>query len=49
MLQLVDVGVKSCRGQESFLMQTTKPALSCAQLDMHCVPVVLSQGKVAGE
>jgi hypothetical protein len=50
MLQLDDVGVKSCKGQESFLLlQTSKPALRRAQLDMHWVPLVLSQSKVAGE
>jgi hypothetical protein len=49
MLQLDDLGVKSCHGQESFLfLQTSIPALSLAQLDMHCVPMVLSQGKVVG-
>jgi hypothetical protein len=49
MLQLDDLGVKSCQGQESFIfVQTSIPAQSLAQLDMHWVPLILSQGKVVG-
>jgi hypothetical protein len=43
MLQLDDLGVKSCQGQENFFfLQTSIPALILAQLYMQWVPVVLS-------